>query len=132
MDYNNIDEIIDGIEKITNLPTGGVMPVPIPLIIFGTPQRSGLSSTKIAQRIISRKPEAGLKTGVLPSGALSSDEKMEIIRIEELIKALQEECVITIAFSSGITVAATGANAGGPVTVVGTTTTPFKGYGIIQ
>lgn len=133
MDFSNIDNIIEGFNKLTNLSsTGAPSPVPVPLIILGVPKRSGLSAIKIATRIISRKSEAGLPVGTLASGIVSPDEIMERIRIEEIIKALQEESVITIAFSAGIALTATGANAGGPVQVVGSTTTPFKGYGVIQ
>ena len=133
MDYSNIDEIIGGFNKVLNLSsTGSVSPIPIPLILTGIPKRSGLSATKIATRIISRKNEAGLPVGVLPSGSVSPDEIMERIRIEEIIKAFQEEAVITIAFSAGIAITGTGANAGGPVQIIGSTITPFMGYGVIQ
>ena len=133
MDYNNIDDIIGGFTKILSLSsTGTPPPVPTILILSGVPRRSGLSPTKIAARIIARKSEAGLPVGVLPSGLKSPDEIMETIRMEELIKALQEESRITIAIPPGITINGTGANAGGPVVIVGATTVSFKGYGVIQ
>ncbi len=133
MDYSNIDDIIGGFTKLLSLSSvGSVSPVPIPLILSGVPRRGGLSAIKIASRIISRKSEAGLPVGVLPSGSVSPDEIMERIRMEEWIRAIQEEAVITIAFSPGIAVSATGANAGGPIQVIGSTTVPFKGYGVIQ
>ena len=133
MDYSNINDIIGGFTKLLSLSSvGSVSPVPIPLILSGVPRRGGLSAIKIASRIISRKSEAGLPVGVLPSGSVSPDEIMERIRIEEWIKAIQEESVITIAFSPGIAVSATGANAGGPIQVIGSTIVPFKGYGVIQ
>lgn len=133
MDYSNIADIIGGFTKLLSLSSiGSVAPVPVPLILSGVPRRGGLSPTKIATRIISRKNEAGLPVGVLPSGSVSPDEIMERIRIEEIVKALQEEAVITIAIAPGIAVTATGANAGGPIQVVGSTIVPFKGYGVIQ
>ncbi len=133
MDYSNIDDIIGGFTKLLSLSSiGSVAPVPVPLILAGVPRRGGLSPTKIATRIISRKNEAGLPVGVLPSGSVSPDEIMERIRIEEIVKALQEEAVITIAINAGIALTATGANAGGPIQVVGSTVVPFKGYGVIQ
>ena len=91
-----------------------------------------MSAIKIATRIIARKAEAGLPVGGLPSGAISPDEIMERIRMEELISALINESVITIAISPGIALTASGANAGGPIEVVGSTIVPFKGYGVIQ
>ncbi len=133
MDYNSIDSIIGGFDKVLSLSSvGGPPPVPTPLILVGVPQRPGLSPTKIATRIISRKSEAGLPVGALPSGVISPDEIMERIRIEEIIKALQEDAIISVAIPMGITVSAAGTSPSGPVTVMGSTISISKGYGIIQ
>lgn len=133
MDYSNINDIVVGVKKLLDLSSiGSVPPIPVPLILVGIPKRSGLSPTKIATRIIARKNEAGLPVGVLPSGSVSPDEIMERIRIEEIIKALQEEAVITVAIPPGTAITGSGANAGGPVAIVGSTVAPTKGYGVIQ
>ena len=94
--------------------------------------RSGLSPIKIASRIIARKGEAGLSVGVLPSGAVNPDEIMERIRMEELINALQQEAIISVAIPPGISLTATGISPTGPVSVFGSTIIFSKGYGIIQ
>ena len=107
-------------------------PVPTPLILVGVPKRSGLSPTKIASRIIARKSEAGLPVGVLPSGGIAPDEIMERIRIEEIINALQQEAIISVAIPPGITLSAAGISPTGPVSVFGSTIMYSKGYGIIQ
>jgi len=133
VDFNNIDSIIGGFTKILNLSSvGGPPPVPTPLILVGVPSRPGLSPTKIASRIISRKGEAGLPVGDLPSGGASPDEIMERIRIEEIVKAIQEDGIITVAIPPGITLSAAGTSPSGPVTVFGSTITFSTGYGIIQ
>lgn len=133
IDFSNIESIIGGFDKILNLASiGGPPPVPTPLILIGVPRRSGLSPTKIASKIIARKTEAGLPVGALPSGSVSPDEIMERIRIEEIIKALQQDAVITVGIPPGITISAAGISPTGPVTVVGSSILPFKGYGIIQ
>lgn len=133
IDFSNIDAIIGGFDKILSLSsTGSPTPVPTPLILIGVATRTGLSPTKIASRIIARKSEAGLPVGVLPSGAVSPDEIMERIRIEEIIKALQEDAVITVAIPPGITLTAAGISPTGPVTVAGSTILYAKGYGVIQ
>jgi hypothetical protein len=106
--------------------------VPTPLILIGVKSRSGLSPTKIASRIIARKSEAGLPVGVLPSGGISPDEIMERIRIEEIIKAFQQDAVITVAIPPGITLTAAGISPTGPVTVFGSTIRFVSGYGVIQ
>ena len=133
IDYSNISSMLSGFDKIISLSlTGTVPPVPTPLILVGVPRRSGLSPSKIASRIIARTSEAGLPVGVLPSGTISPDEIMERIRIEEIIKALQQEAIITIAVPPGTSLSAAGISPSGPVTVFGSTITFTKGYGVIQ
>jgi hypothetical protein len=133
MDFNSIDAIVGGFNKVLKLSSiGGPPMIPTPLILVGVKQRSGLSPTKIASRIIARKGEAGLPVGVLPSGAVAPDEAMERIRIEEIINALQQDAVITVAIPPGITLTAAGVSAAGPVTVAGSTIYFAKGYGVIQ
>ena len=133
IDFNSIDAIIVGFDKILNLSSiGGPPPVPTPLMLVGVPLRAGLSPTKIASKIIARKSEAGLPVGALPSGAINPDEIMERIRIEEIIKALQEDAIISVAIPPGITLTAAGVSPTGPVSVFGSTITFSKGYGVIQ
>lgn len=133
IDFSSIDAIIGGFDKILSLSsTGSPTPVPTPLILIGVPMRTGLSPTKIASRIIARKSEAGLPVGVLPSGAVSPDEIMERIRIEEIIKAFQEDAIISVAIPPGITLTAAGISPTGPVSVFGSTIIFSKGYGVIQ
>jgi len=133
IDYNSVDSIIGGFDKILKLSSiGGPPPVPTPLILVGVPQRQGLSPTKISTRIIARKAEAGLPVGALPSGGASPDEIMERIRIEEIVKAIQQEMIISVAIPPGITLTAAGISPSGPVTVFGSTIIFSKGYGVAQ
>jgi hypothetical protein len=133
VNFNSIDSIINGFDKILKLSSvGGAPAVPTPLILVGIPKRSGLSPIKIASNIIARKSEAGLPVGVLPSGGVSPDEIMERIRIEEIVKALQEDAIISVAIPPGITLSAAGIGPSGPVSVFGSTITYSKGYGVIQ
>lgn len=133
IDFNNIDSIITGFDKVLKLSSvGGPPPVPAPLILVGVPRRSGLSPTKIASKIISRKAEAGLPVGALPSGSANPDEIMERIRIEEIVKAIQQDASLTVAIPPGLTITAAGISPAGPVSVVGSSIAPFKGFGVIQ
>jgi hypothetical protein len=133
IDFSSINSIIGGFNKILKLSSvGGPPSVPTPLILVGVPRRPGLSPIKIASRIIARKSEAGLPVGVLPSGGVSPDEIMERIRIEEIINALQQEAIISVAIPPGITLSAAGISPTGPVSVFGSTIMYSKGYGIIQ
>lgn len=133
IDYSNIDSIISGFDRILSLSSvGSPPPIPTPMILVGVPKRGGLSAIKIATRIISRKSEAGLPVGSLPNGNTNPDEIMERIRIEEIIRALQEDAIISVAIPPGITVSATGISPAGPVSVFGSSITYTKGYGVIQ
>ena len=133
IDFTNIDSIISGFNKILQLSSiGGPPPVPVVLILTGVPNRPGLSPTKISSRIIARKGEAGLPVGVLPSGMVAPDEIMWRIAVEEIVKAFQQDSLISVGIPLGIPIEASGVGAGGPVTVIGTSIRPVKGYGIIQ
>jgi hypothetical protein len=133
IDYSNIESILEGFQKILSLQTvGSPTPIPTPLILIGVPQKPGLSPSKIASKIIARKSEAGIPVGALPSGGVAPDELMERIRIEEIIKALQEDAQISVAIPPGITLTAAGQSPTGPVTVFGATITLTKGFGQIQ
>ena len=59
-------------------------------------------------------------------------EKMERIRVEEIVKALVTDARITVTINPGQTINGTGGNVGGPVTVIGQTLTLGKGTGLIQ
>jgi len=133
LDFSSIDAIIGGFTKVLSLSSiGGPPSLPTPLILVGVPTRSGLSPTKIASNIIARKSEAGLPVGVLPSGAINPDEIMERIRVEEIINAIQQDMIISVAIPPGITLTAAGVSAAGPVSVFGSTITLTKAYGVAQ
>jgi hypothetical protein len=133
INFVNIESIIEGFQKILSIQTiGSPTKVPSPLVLVGSPLRPGLSPTKIASRIIARKSEAGLPVGVLPSGGVAPDELMERIRIEEIIKGLQQDALLTVVIPPGTTLTAAGTSPSGPVTVFGSTITITTGYGIIQ
>ncbi len=131
MNFNNINDIVSSIEKLVNIKTPTVTP-PAPLIVIGSKNKSGLSPIKIASRIISRKSEAGIPIGNLPSGNNSPDEIMIRIIVEEIVKALQQEAIIPVAIPPGTTVSAAGMSPSGPVTTLGSTITFTSGYGLIQ
>lgn len=133
VDYSNIDSIIEGFDNIMNLSSlGSPPPIPSPLILTGVPKRSGLSAIKIASNIIARKNEAGLPVGALPSGEISPDELMERIRVEEIIKAIQQDSIIRVAIPAGTPIKAEGVSPAGPVSVFGSTIAFTSGYAVVQ
>ena len=134
IDFKNAKSVLNGIFSL--FKTGNVntnnLNIPTPLIILGGKKKHGLSPIKIASNIIKRKPEAGLPVGTLPDGQTNPDEIMERIRVEEIVKALQQDAVITVAIPPGASVQANGLSPSGPVTVYGATITIHKGYAQIQ
>jgi hypothetical protein len=129
---NNLKAIFDLISALLKTGLSSAPIIPPPLILTGGPLRPGMNARMITTRIISRKSEAGAPVGPLPSGAESVDEKMERIRIEEIINSLLSEARITIVIPPGTPITSIGANAGGPVVSQGLTTNFTQGYGIIQ
>jgi len=101
-------------------------------ILIGVKFREGLSAIDIASRIIERKKEIGINITPLPSGAENIDLKMEVIRVEEIVDAIQTKLKVEAAFPPGVPVTATGGNAGGPIVVQGATTQAVKVEGIAR
>ena len=77
-------------------------------------QKQGLSAKEIASEIISRQSEAlEQQDNILEAGGVS--EAMEIIRVEEIVKAIQTKMRVDIGTLPS-------ANGGGPIP-------PIQGYG---
>lgn len=115
--------------KIPDIP-----PPPIdPLTILETVKNPGLSPRKIASEIIARQSEAGAPFGPLPSGGDNVAEKMELIRVQEIVKALQQDARITVSVPPGILVTGTAISPVGPLPVIASTTSPAHvGQAVMQ
>jgi hypothetical protein len=131
-EFSNIKNVLNNLSKLFNFRTTPTPPIPLPLILTGVPKRDGISAQRVASNIIARKAEAGLPVGVLPNGEPNNDEILERIRLEEIFRELLENGKIIVAIPPGSTIIANGGNAGGPITVVGSSTTIHNGFGIIQ
>lgn len=92
--------------------------------------RPGMSSELITSSVISRFEEAGIPQGPLVGGAPNVMENYTKILIEEMVSGIQEDMRVDIAVDAGMTVQASGANAGGPVVAVGSSIAPHTGVGI--
>jgi len=92
--------------------------------------RPGLSSELISSSIISRFDEAGIPKGPLVGGAPNVMENFTKIIAEEFVSAIQDDMRVDIAVDTGITVQASGANAGGPVVAIGSSIAPHTGIGV--
>jgi hypothetical protein len=130
IDLKEIERLITA--QAPSLSLGGP-PVPAPLIFSGISNRPGVSAIEIAKNIIARQAEAGAPIGALPDGEPSVAERMEIIRVEEILKHLLSSAKITVSIPPGTPVQAAGVDATGmPVTVYGTTVGFSLGYAIIE
>lgn len=128
----NSIQAIAGVFKNLFTPSTPLPPITKEEILIGSKFREGLSAIDIASKIIERKKEVGIDIGPLPSGAENIELKMETIRVEEILNALITKAKIEVAIPPGTKITATGANAGGPVQVIGTTISISKGEGIIR
>jgi hypothetical protein len=133
IDFGSISSIIQVILGAFSLPSEPVTPLPPPLLMTGANLRPGLSTSDIASRIIARQSEAGLIVGDVFADGPNRSEAMELIRIEEIINAIQTEAKIEVAIPPGVGVIAIGpGNLGAPVVVNGVTTTIAQGSGVIR
>jgi len=92
--------------------------------------RPGLNAEILTASITARFEEAGIPRGPLVGGTPNVMENFTKIVVEEFISAIQTDMRIDIATDAGAIVQASGANSGGPVVAVGTTTSPHSATGI--
>lgn len=126
------EEIVQIVQAVIATNTSSALPVPPPLILSGGFSRVGLSARSIAKKIITRQQEAGAPIGNLPDGSESVTEKMERIRIEEIVRAILEDARLTIVIPAGIPLTATGVCPVGSVVVQGATINFAVGTGVIS
>jgi len=120
--------VIAFLKGVVNTPKTPLPPLNSAELI-GSLKFPGLSPIDIATAIISRKAEAGIPTGPLPNGEDNIDLKMERIRVEEMVKALQTTAKIEVVILPG-TVSFLGIGPTGPVK--GVNDLPVKGYGVVR
>lgn len=130
---NSIQSVIDVISAAFKAPKQPVTPLPPPLLMIGGKQRSGVTPSEIASRIIARQSEAGLVVGNVYEDGPNTAEAMELIRVEEIINSLLTEGKIEIVIPPGVRVMTVGTgNLGAPVVSQGATTDIAVGYGVIR
>lgn len=129
-----IESICDKITSLINTVRKPLTAIPAALLVCGAIKRPGLSATLIAANIIRRYAEAGIPTdSTLPDGSPSIARIMERIRIEEIVKAIKTDAKIEVGLPVGsIQIQGTGANAGGPVEILGFNINPVHGDGVVR
>ena len=130
---SSISGVLNLILAAFSIPDEPIAALPPQLILIGSKLRPGLSSSAIAARIIARQSEAGRPVGDTFADGPNSEEAMELIRVEEIINALQTEAVVNVVIPPGVSVTTSGVgNLGAPVVSQGATTTMGVGNGIIR
>ena len=83
--------------------------------------------------VIKRQSEFGAPTGLLPDGSPNMMNSLIYVNMCETMDELRKNAVVEAVIPANtIVITATGGNAGGPVTVVGTNTNNIKATGIIR
>lgn len=129
---DSTDGVLDTVLASFAIPEEPIAPLPPRIIMTGGKLRSGLSKSAIISNIISRESEAGLPIGDVFADGPNSNERLIKIIVEEVMSALLNDCVVNVVIDPGIAVKTSGANAGGPMTSVGATTTMGIGNGILR
>lgn len=123
--FSNAKSVIQGL--LTLFKTPNIPGTPLTKTqVLSSALRPGLSPTKIASEIIKRQSEAGAIIGVNDDGSANISEKMELIRVEEIINAILLDSKIKVTIVPGQITGPTGG--GAPTTIVSF----GDGYGLIQ
>jgi hypothetical protein len=108
--------------------------LPPPLVFIGAKLRPGLSARDISARVISRFSESDAVNGEIFQEGNNVMTALEVIRMEEIVNAIQTEMKITSTIDPGAMLVQTNGvgNLGGPVASVGTNINITESAGVAQ
>jgi hypothetical protein len=130
MDISSICNAISSVIDTVKMPA---TPLPPLILALGGQFRSGINPSMVAANIIQRQSEAGAPFGPSADGSANIAEAMEVIRVEEIMKAIKYDAQVQIAIPPGtINIVGTCATPVGPGTIAGTNGATINGFGIIQ
>lgn len=129
----NISNIVDSITNTldsVNLPAN-VLP---PLLLKCTAlNRPGLSAYKIATQIIQNNKLIGIPVEDNPDGSANMINQYTYNVVKCIVDAIKYDATVQVAIPmQSLLIQATGGNAGGPVTCIGTNLLDSIGNGIMQ
>lgn len=128
-----VQTISDAIDSAFNFIRPSLVEIPSLIMLCSVIQRPGISVINIVANIIKREGECGAYVGVMPDGSPNVMNRIYRVIVEEVIKEIRLNARVDIAIAPGsITSFGTGANAGGPLSVFSTNTSPVKGHGILR
>lgn len=101
------------------------------LLVCSMIRRPGLSTIQSAANIIKDLNSLGIPTGAMPDGSPNLTAAFIFANTKEIYRGIRKDMSIQVGIQPGtMSTIGYGANAGGPVTVVSTNTTPSMGYGM--
>ena len=130
----NVKSICNAIKNIAETTGRNAAPlIPAITMLCSLAKRPGLSTIVSVIKIVQSLKEKGIPTEPNADGSPNLYVQLVTSIVDEVYRALREDANIQGAIAPGaFTLTATGGNAGGPIEVIGTNTTPFKSVNIIQ
>ena len=124
------------VETISNTLDSSRIPANIlpPLLLKSTAlSRPGLSAYKIAAQIIQNNKALGIPVENNPDGSDNLINQYTYNVVKCIVDAIKNDATVQVAIPmQSLLIQATGANAGGPVTCIGTNLLDSVGNGIMQ
>lgn len=126
-----LQKIVDSIMGLLEKARVPIIPIPAIILACSIFKRPGLSAMLIAANVIRRQAEFGAPTGPSPDGSPNMMNALIYVMADEIVKEIQHNCVIESVIPAGtMVITGGGANAGGPVAITATNSTPVKVTGI--
>jgi len=101
------------------------------LLICSMIKRPGLSTLQSVANITKDLNKLGIPTGPMPDGSTNLTVAFAFASTKETYRAIKKDMSIQVGIQPGSAmVMGAGSNAGGPVVISGTLTSPGMGYGI--
>lgn len=129
----NISNVVDA---VTNTLDSAKIPANVlpPLLLKCTSlSRPGLSAYKIASQIIQNNKALGIPVEDNPDGSANLINQYTYNVVKCIVDAIKNDASVQVAIPmQSLLIQATGANAGGPVTCIGSNLLDSIGNGIIQ
>ena len=130
MTIQNIVDTINNTLDSANTPANILPPM---LTKYTSLVRPGLSAYKIASKVIQNNKTLGIPTEPNPNGEENMINQYTYNLVKCIIEAIKYDATVQIAIPmQSLLVQATGGNAGGPVTCIGTNLIDSQATGIIQ
>ena len=101
------------------------------LLVCSMIRRPGLSTIQSVSNIVKDLNRLGIPTGPMPDGSANLTVAFTFANTKEIYRGIKKDMSIQVGIQPGtMSSVGYGANAGGPVTIVSTNTTPSMGYGM--